>query len=139
LFHANFSFNLHQLSFLFEFSWINCLVDIILCHVITSYLYVVYLQMLRKCDCCSILHSLPTVPKGTDISRKYIFYSTESSPSVLPKKRIHQWVLSFSFLFFLQAQEYIVLDLSESLSLVHYYETIFCLCYNFINLYGSSF
>ncbi|CAI8596170.1 unnamed protein product [Vicia faba] len=46
------------------------------------------LQMLQKCSCCVILHSLPTVPKRTDINRKYIFYNLESSLSVLPKKHI---------------------------------------------------
>ncbi|XP_027190642.1 telomerase reverse transcriptase isoform X3 [Cicer arietinum] len=46
------------------------------------------LQRLRKCSCCLILHSLPTVPKWTDIKRKYIFYNLESSLSVLPKKHI---------------------------------------------------
>ncbi|CAJ2644128.1 unnamed protein product [Trifolium pratense] len=45
-------------------------------------------KMLQRCYCCSILHSLPTLPNCTDINRKCIFYSTESSPSVLPKKHI---------------------------------------------------
>ncbi|CAJ1958847.1 unnamed protein product [Sphenostylis stenocarpa] len=46
-------------------------------------------KMSLQCSCCLILQSPPAVPKRTDIKRKCIFYSLESSGSVLPKKRIH--------------------------------------------------
>ncbi|XP_068499017.1 telomerase reverse transcriptase isoform X2 [Phaseolus vulgaris] len=45
-------------------------------------------KMSLQCSCCLILQSLPAVPKRTNIQRQSIFYSLESSHSVLPKKNI---------------------------------------------------
>ncbi|XP_068499020.1 telomerase reverse transcriptase isoform X5 [Phaseolus vulgaris] len=54
----------------------------------SSLSYHAKLQMSLQCSCCLILQSLPAVPKRTNIQRQSIFYSLESSHSVLPKKNI---------------------------------------------------
>ncbi|XP_028755559.1 telomerase reverse transcriptase [Neltuma alba] len=45
-------------------------------------------QMPWQCPCCLILQSVPTFPKRTEINRRSIFYNSEPSSSVLPKRHI---------------------------------------------------
>ncbi|KAI9101444.1 hypothetical protein K1719_023926 [Acacia pycnantha] len=45
-------------------------------------------KMLWQCPCCMILQSVPTFPKRTEINRRSIFYNSEPSSSVLPKRHI---------------------------------------------------